>query len=100
MAWPVEAKTPASGAITPAEIATMAFSYLRDTANGYDKALWNCDIFKRADEGQCMKRAPVLAKPAIVVPSPLATKAIPDGLWGVRRKGETAPTPSPARSNN
>jgi spore germination cell wall hydrolase CwlJ-like protein len=96
MAWPAKTKAPASGAITPAEIATMAFSYLRDTANGYDKALWNCDTFKRADKGQCMKRTPVPAKPAIVVPPALATKPVPDGLAGVRRKGELAPANSPA----
>lgn len=97
MAWPTPAATPATAAVTPAQIQTMAFSYLRDKTNGYDKALWNCDTFKRADLTQCMKREPVLAKPAIVTP-PVAVKPIPDGLAGVRRKGDPvpAPTPSPA----
>lgn len=88
MAWPAKTKAPTSAAIGSAEIATMAFSYLRDTANGYDKALWNCDTFKRADASQCMKRAPVLAEPAIVTPPALGAKAVPDGLAGVRRKTE------------
>ena len=95
MAWPAKTGAPTTAAITPAEIETMAFSYLRDHANGYDKALWNCDTFKRADASQCMKRAPVAAKPAIVVPAPIAVKAIPDGLAGVRRKGEPAAVSTP-----
>jgi hypothetical protein len=33
----------------------------------------------------------VVAKPTIVTPAPVAVKPIPDGLTGVRRKGETAP---------
>ena len=74
----------------------MAFSYLRDKANGYDKALWNCDTFKRPDNSQCMKREPVLAKPAIVTPPPIIAKPIPDGLAGVRRKGEPAPVSTPS----
>jgi spore germination cell wall hydrolase CwlJ-like protein len=95
MAWPAKVGAPTAAAITPAEIETMAFSYLRDMANGYDKALWNCDTFKRADASQCMKRAPAAAKPAIVVPAPIAVKAIPDGLAGVRRKGEPAAVSTP-----
>jgi spore germination cell wall hydrolase CwlJ-like protein len=93
MAWP--GKAPDTAAITPAEIGTVAFSYLRDKANGYDKPLWNCDIFKRADKNQCMKRQPTPAEPAIATP-PVIVKPIPDGLAGVRRKGEPAPKPSPA----
>lgn len=100
MAWPTKAATPATAAVTPAQIQTMAFSYLRDKAAGYDKALWNCDTFKRADPSQCMKREPVLAKPAIVTP-PVTVKPVPDGLAGVRRKGDPVPvvTPSPATPN-
>lgn len=101
MAWPTKAATPATAAITPAQIEAVAFSYLRDKANGYDKALWNCDTFKRADPTQCMKRTPAVAvaKSAIVTP-PASTKPIPDGLAGVHRKGDPAPvaTPSPAKT--
>jgi hypothetical protein len=88
MAWP--GKAPATAAITPAEIETMAFSYLRDRANGYDKPLWNCAQFPRADKAQCMKRMPA----PIATPPPIVAKAIPDGLGGVRRKGDPAPTPA------
>ena len=97
MAWPTKAATPITAEITPAQIQTMAFSYLRDTANGYNKALWNCDTFKRADTSQCMRRTLVPAKPAVVTP-PVVLKPIPDGLAGVRRKGDPVPVaaPSPA----
>ena len=100
MAWPSKAETPTSAAIGPAEIAAMAFSYLRDTASGYDKALWNCDTFTRADKGECMKRQTVLAKPAIVTPPPVAAKAVPDGLAGVRRKREPAVASLPVKQND
>ena len=95
MAWPAKAPLPATAAITPAQIETMAFSYLRDKANGYDKSLWNCETFKRTDTSQCMKRAPAMAKPAIVTPPVLGAKAIPDGLAGVRRKSEPAIVSTP-----
>ncbi len=55
MAWTDKARTPASLPLGQAQIATMSFSYLRDKAHGYEKALWNCAQFKRASKGECMK---------------------------------------------
>ncbi|MCM8732101.1 cell wall hydrolase [Hephaestia sp. GCM10023244] len=55
MAWTEASATPAGLPLNPQQVATMAFSYLRDTANGYDKPLWNCGQFERPQPSQCMK---------------------------------------------
>ena len=48
------------------EIASMAFSYLRDRSTGYDKPLWNCTIFARPDKSQCMRRRIAISAPAVL----------------------------------
>jgi hypothetical protein len=110
MAWTDKARTPKGLPLGQAQISTMAFSYLRDKARGYEKALWNCAQFKRASKGECMKLQ-VLGTPAAVLPAP-GTKPLttapgtpppaavnftlkpvaPDGLGGVRKK-ENPPKP-------
>jgi len=55
MGWTSKAKTPGALPLQASQIASMSFSYLRDKAHGYDKALWNCAEFRRADFSQCMK---------------------------------------------
>ncbi|GAA0337065.1 hypothetical protein GCM10009087_54390 [Sphingomonas oligophenolica] len=55
MGWTSKAKTPTVLPLQPGQIAAMSFSYLRDKAHGYDKPLWNCGEFRRADLSQCMK---------------------------------------------
>jgi len=65
--WTNKAKTPTSSSLEAGQIASMSFSYFRDKAHGYDKALWNCAEFRRADFSQCMKLqvlVPVASKPA------------------------------------
>ncbi|WP_294040152.1 cell wall hydrolase [Sphingomonas sp.] len=120
MAWTDKAKTPKALPLGQGQIATMAFSYLRDKARGYEKALWNCAEFKRATKGECMKLQVLGTATASLGPSPAkpATNAqttsaaastsasftlkpvAADGLEGVRRK-EPAPrpvaTPTPAK---
>ena len=125
MAWTDKAHTPTGLPLGQAQIAAMAFSYLRDKARGYEKALWNCGQFKRASKGECMKLQ-VLGTPAANLPAPSAKPvastatasgttppavsfslkpATPDGLGGVRRK-DPAPkpvataTPAPAKPSN
>ena len=110
LGWTDRSKVPPAGA-TPStgQIEAMSFSYLRDQAQGFGKALWNCGEFKRPSPVQCMRRMPAL--PA-AVPTPLPEAdpkraPMPDGLTGVRRKGDVAPpvvtvpvaqpTPAPAR---
>lgn len=122
MAWTDKGITPKGLPLGQAQISAMAFSYLRDTARGYEKALWNCGQFKRATKGECMKLQ-VLGTPAANLPPP-GTKpvvaaatttgaspspvsftlkaAAPDGLGGVRRKEPApkpvaTPTPVPAK---
>ncbi|PNB31861.1 cell wall hydrolase, partial [Pseudomonas sp. FW305-130] len=54
MGWSDPTKTATTLPLQPSQIASMAFSYLRDRAHGYDKALWNCSEFRRATAAQCM----------------------------------------------
>ena len=121
MAWTDKAHTPASLPLGQAQIATMSFSYLRDKAHGYEKALWNCAQFKRAAKGECMKLQVLGLPPAATAPppgtrpltpgSPMATEPVkpgagpstmtfstkptatmaPDGLNGIRRKAAERP---------
>lgn len=93
-AWAEAAKTPKTLPLTATDIATMTFSYLRDRAANYDKALWNCQQIKRADRSHCMKvQVYLTAQP---VPK---TAAVPDAavarsvlsLQGVRRRGQAEP---------
>ncbi|MFD1788866.1 cell wall hydrolase [Sphingomonas floccifaciens] len=111
MAWSALAGTPAALPITPVQQRAMGFSYLRDRAFGFEKALWNCGEFKRASPAECMKAqvsitmapppptnfsydaTPGSALRAIAGAAPGATVTKPTGpdpLTGVRRKGEVA----------
>ena len=108
MAWSDKAKTPGGLPLQPAQVAAMSFSYLRDRARGFDKALWNCTEFRRADTAQCMKQQiylPVsrsadgfkLENLPGAVRAPPVVATVPDGLAGVRRKGDVpAAKPTPA----
>ena len=112
MGWTSKAATPTSVPLSPQQIAAMSFSYLRDRARGYEKALWNCAEFKRADHNQCMKlqvfvpvirpatetfRLETLPGSRVAVPVIAPAKPAVDGLTGVRRRVEiTAMPPKPA----
>lgn len=101
MAWAEKAKTPAALPLQPAQIQAMAFSYLRDRPSGFEKALWNCTEFRRADPSQCMKQqiyVPVTrstrSEEFKLEALPGATRAPPvvptvPELAGVRRKVDT-----------
>jgi len=87
---------PAALPLTSAQQAHMAFSYLRDRATGFDKALWNCTQVKRADPGQCMKDQPPLPvfRPTLEPSrSGSSRPGEPGTLTGVRRRGEAAEAP-------
>ena len=97
MAWAADARTPTSLPLSPDALASMAFSYLRDSERGFEKALWNCRIYPRAGEGQCMNRIAqrlppdhsgfALEKVAGTQRGALPASAdTPAGLAGVRRK--------------
>ncbi len=100
MAWSDAGKTPAKLPLGSAQVASMAFSYLRDANQGFAKALWNCDLYRRPSPVQCMRAQP-LAKPVAPeqpAPTPAAGAApiAPAPLSGVRRKGDPAPGAKPA----
>ncbi|PTW44379.1 spore germination cell wall hydrolase CwlJ-like protein [Sphingomonas faeni] len=92
MAWTDGSKAATSLPLAPAQTAALGFSYLRDRSSNYEKSLWNCRQFKRADPAQCMKVQATLTAvpvPAAVVPAgPVAVE-----LNGVRRKTVVAAPP-------
>ena len=102
MAWTDAKQKPAKLPATPAQTAALSFSYLRDQAQGYAKALWNCQQFKRPSPIQCMRVQPPMAVPAAGAPATAPAGAItevkpvagPTPLSGVRRKADGA---SPAK---
>jgi hypothetical protein len=56
MGWTNPVLKPAGDEMNDMARAAMSFSYLRDDAAGFEKALWNCSEFMRDDKSQCMKR--------------------------------------------
>lgn len=96
LGWTDARKVPPAGsALTVVQLEAMSFSYLRDQAQGFGKALWNCGEFKRPSPVQCMRRAPAppAVTPAQLAPAPSGAAAQPttEGLAGVRRKTEAPP---------
>jgi hypothetical protein len=55
MAWTDRAQAAKSFPIPDDRLPSVAFSYLRNKAQGFDKPLWNCAIFPRIDPKQCMR---------------------------------------------
>lgn len=55
MAWSAKARTPKSLPLGDDQVASMSFSYLRDRSRAFDKPLWNCAEFVRANPLECMK---------------------------------------------
>ncbi|MFL9842429.1 cell wall hydrolase [Sphingomonas sp. ST-64] len=100
LGWTDRSKVPPAGAtLTPAQLESMSFSYLRDNAQGYGKALWNCGEFKRPSPIQCMRRVvvdPTERLPLVprVAPTAVPGRAAPEVLSGVRRKSEIMVPPS------
>ncbi|OYY91352.1 MAG: hypothetical protein B7Y45_03495 [Sphingomonas sp. 28-66-16] len=68
LAWTDRQRTPRSLPLEPRDIATMAFSYLRDGVRGYDKPLWNCAEFPRANPIECMKAQVIVPAPSELDP--------------------------------
>jgi spore germination cell wall hydrolase CwlJ-like protein len=55
MGWTDPGKAPKAFPVEPGQHRALSFSYLRNRSNGFEKMLWNCREFARADESQCMK---------------------------------------------
>ena len=97
MAWVDGSKAPTSLPLAPAQTAAMGFSYLRDRSSNYEKSLWNCRQFKRADPAQCMRvQATLTAVPVSAAIAPTAPAGAE--LNGVRRKTGVATPPLPANT--
>ena len=110
-AWADGSKTPRALPLTPEQVATMTFSYLRDRPVGIEKLLWNCQQSPRTLRLECMKvqvLAPVATRPAPtseLLPTAGYTQRGPADLTGVRRRAadpaapvvapEPTPTPRP-----
>ena len=86
MGWTDRSKLPTGLPLQQAQVATMSFSYLRDRAHGFDKALWNCGEFRRSDLTQCMKLQ-------VLVP---VTRTQPDSFRLENLPGAHRVTPAPA----
>jgi hypothetical protein len=56
MAWSDRSAMPKSLPLDDAARGKLAFSYLRDSEAGFDKALWDCTIFPRPDKKQCIRK--------------------------------------------
>lgn len=95
MAWTARFNTPAVLPLGPFQVATMSFSYLRDRARGFEKALWSCGQFPRADRRQCMKAQPFVpdAPGTPATPSTVTTATAED-------KGPAGPPFTRAVSEN
>ncbi|WP_231621780.1 cell wall hydrolase [Sphingomonas sp. 37zxx] len=95
LGWVDPVDTPKTLPAEPTVMARMAFSYLRDTKGGFEKALWNCERYIRAAPQQCMKRQ-MLPPPR---PEPSVPKSEASPLTGIRRNSEMpAPSQGPALS--
>lgn len=93
MAWADAKQTPAKLPLSAGQVSNMSFSYLRDQSQGFAKALWNCQQFRRPSPVQCM-RAQTLSPAAPPLVTPEAEAKGPTTLGGVRRKGDPAAVPA------
>ncbi len=60
LAWTNLATMPKMLPVTEAQQPSAAFTYLRNRAGGFEKPLWNCATFPRADRKQCMRQRIVI----------------------------------------
>lgn len=100
-AWKDAASAPVQLPVSEAARTAMAFSYRRDRAQGFDKPLWNCGEYRRANLRECMKQAvsieriaaaAALTRPAAPVVADAAPALAP-------HPGGDAPPPAIAEAN-
>jgi Cell Wall Hydrolase len=60
LAWTNAATMPKAFPVTEAQQPSAAFTYLRNRDGGFEKPLWNCGTFPRADRKQCMRQRIVI----------------------------------------
>jgi spore germination cell wall hydrolase CwlJ-like protein len=82
-AWTNAAAIPKALPVTEAQQPTAAFTYLRNRTGGFEKPLWNCATFPRADRKQCMRQRVVIEGKAEELisdmpdPEPVVDAALP-----------------------
>ena len=59
-AWSNVSLMPKAFPVGEDQLSTMAFSYLRNQEQAFEKPLWNCAVFPRADKKQCIRRRVVI----------------------------------------
>ncbi len=105
MMWTDRASAPAALPVSDAQLERMAFSYLRNEAGKFEKALWNCTIFRRPDPDQCMRvriQQAVPATPATGAasspsrPRPATPASANDELIPVDPQADLRPAPNAA----
>ncbi len=85
LGWADAKALPKTAALDAPQLATMAFSYLRDRPAGLERTLWNCTLYPKTRPGGCMRRQPLPA--ASPTPTPLRTPSSAlKPLEGVRRQ--------------
>lgn len=52
--WNNKAAAPRALPMTNAEVMAQVFTYAVNRNNGFERALWNCKVYPRADADQCM----------------------------------------------
>ncbi|TCQ08207.1 cell wall hydrolase [Sphingomonas sp. PP-CC-3A-396] len=100
MAWTDATKTATSIPLDLAQMAALSFSYMRDRGSNYERSLWNCRQFKRADPTQCIvTRATMTAVPQSPPVAPNAAAGAGE-LSGVRQKSSAAASSSPTQTSS
>jgi spore germination cell wall hydrolase CwlJ-like protein len=59
-AWSNTALMPKAFPVAEDQLSTMAFSYLRNEEQAFEKPLWNCAVFPRADKKQCIRKRVII----------------------------------------
>jgi Cell Wall Hydrolase len=63
LGWSDATHMPKGFPIPEDQLSSMAFSYLRMKAQGFEKALWNCALFARPTKTQCIRERVVEEQP-------------------------------------
>lgn len=77
-AWRDPARAPAQLPVSESQRSAMAFSYRRDTAASFDKPLWNCGDYPRANPRECMKQAVSMERVAAAATGGTLTRVEPE----------------------
>ena len=84
-AWSDPALMPKGFPVAEGQLASMAFSYLRNVEQDFEKPLWNCAVYPRADRKQCIrKRVVIEGKVEELIPLTKPEEVAPVRTGGLR----------------